>query len=218
MTTGATTQHVLALPPLSAPAPGSDSADTGTNLPESVDMAAILADVRAQQVSAPADQVPALRQLVADAKADGHEVSFVVLPGAQFKFTIYRDIASQIQSDVGGTVIVLGANSVGSSSPHFSRVVQEEATDNLTMTNPPLAARQMWDQMSGPSLDWTAITLVLIVLVVIGAVVARLRQVRSRVAGSDPVDTDPVAADQLDVDSDDADTADTASSGSADRG
>ena len=177
MTTGAM-NHVLALPPLAAP-----EGATGTNLPESVDMQAIKAAVRADRVSAPDDQVPALRQLVADAKADGHDVSFVVLPGAQFKFTIYRDIASEVQSEVGGTVIVLGANSVGSSSPNFSRVVQEEATDNLTLTNPPLAARQMWDQMSGPSLNWTAITLVLIVVVVVGAVVARWRQVRARTTG-----------------------------------
>ncbi|GAC68738.1 Rv1476 family membrane protein [Gordonia soli] len=144
-------------------------------IPEDIDMAALLADIQDDHVAAPADQVAGLREVVAHAKAEGYDVSFVVLPEAQPKFTYYRDIASQLQSETGGTVIVLGPNSVGSSSPYFSRVQQEEATDNLTLTNPPLAARQMFDQMTEPGVNWTLVTLVLLVVVVVGAVLARLR-------------------------------------------
>lgn len=172
MSTGATTQHVLALPALGVPGPAI--------VPDNVDMKSILADLRADHVSAPADDVPGLRKVVAGAEAGGHQVSFVVLPTAQPKFTYYRDIATALQSEVGGTVIVMGPDSVGSASPDFSRVQQEQATENLTLTNPPAAAQKMWDQMSGPSLNWTVITLVLIVIVVIGAVAARLRTVRKR--------------------------------------
>ncbi|RPA19718.1 DUF6676 family protein [Gordonia sp. OPL2] len=171
MSPGATTQDVLALPPMGVPAPAV--------IPEDIDMDALLAEIREDGVAAPADQVPGLRDVVAHAKSEGYDVSFVVLPTAQPKFTYYRDIATELQTEVGGTVIVLGPNSVGSSSPYFSRVQQEEATDNLTLTDPPLAARQMWDQMSGPSMNWTAITLVLIVVVIIGAAVARLRSRRA---------------------------------------
>ncbi|AZG44348.1 Rv1476 family membrane protein [Gordonia insulae] len=187
MSPGATTQNVLALPAMGVPSP--------SIIPEDVDMSAILADIQEDGVAAPADQVDGLRQVVAHAKSEGYDVSFVVLPTAQPKFTYYRDIATELQSEVGGTVIVLGPNSVGSSSPYFSRVQQEEATDNLTLTNPPLAARQMWDQMSGPSLNWTAISLVLIVVVVVGAVIARLRSTRrARIADRDTAESAPEGA------------------------
>ncbi|MDL9946079.1 hypothetical protein QSJ19_10835 [Gordonia sp. ABSL11-1] len=178
MSPGATTQGVLALPPMGVTAPAV--------IPEDVDMDALLAGIRDDGVAAPSDQVAGLRDVVAHAKSEGYDVSFVVLPTAQPKFTYYRDIATELQSEVGGTVIVLGPNSVGSSSPYFSRVQQEEATDNLTLTDPPLAARQMWDQMSGPSMNWTAITLVLIVVVVIGAAVARLRSRRAHNRATPP--------------------------------
>ncbi|MGV9711232.1 Rv1476 family membrane protein [Gordonia sp. NPDC003424] len=184
MTTGATTQDVLALPPLATPAP--------SIIPDDVDMSAILADLRDDGVSTstPSD-VPGLRTVVADAKHDGYQVSIVVLEQRQPKFTYYRDIATQLQSEVGGTVMVLGPDSVGSASPDFSRVDQEQATENLTLTNPPQAAQKMWDQMSGPSLNWTVISLVLIIVVVIGAVLARMRQVRARAAGPRTSGADP---------------------------
>lgn len=169
-----TTQQVSALPAgqqvVALPMP--------SIIPDDVDMPAILQDIRDDGVAAPADQVAGLRAVVADAAADGQDVSFVVIE-RPIKFEYYRDIATELQSDVGGTVIVLGPQSVGSASPHFSRVQQEEATDNLTLTNPPLAARQMWDQMNEPSLNWTIISLLLIVVVVLGAAVARIRSVRA---------------------------------------
>ncbi|MDY6810619.1 MAG: DUF6676 family protein [Actinomycetota bacterium] len=169
-------QQVLALPPSGLSMP--------SIIPEVVDMPAILADIRDDGVAAPAEQVAGLRAVVAEAAEDGQEVSFVVIE-RPLKFEYYRDIATDLQTDVGGTVIVLGPQSVGSASPHFSRVQQEEATDNLTLTDPPLAARQMWDQMNEPSLNWTVISVLLILVVVVGATIARLRSIRaSRGAGS----------------------------------
>ncbi|MFW0794674.1 DUF6676 family protein [Gordonia sp. CPCC 205515] len=166
-------QHVLALPPLAMPAP--------SVIPEDVDMNALLADIQDDGVAAPdGADVAGLQKVVADAKADGYQLSIVVLDKREPKFTYYRDIATELQSEVGGTVMVLAPDSVGSASPYFSRVEQEQATENLTLTDPPAAAQKFWDQMSGPSLNWTAISLVLIVIVVIGAVIARLRQVRRR--------------------------------------
>ncbi|MGC4963613.1 DUF6676 family protein [Gordonia sp. DT101] len=208
MSPGATTENVVALPAAGGTAP--------QIIPSDLDMNAILADIEDDHVSAPADQVAGLREVVAHADSEGYDVSFVVLPDAM-KFTYYRDIATELQSEVGGTVIVLGPNSVGSSSPYFSRVQQEEATDNLTLTNPPVAARQMWDQMNGPSLNWTAISLVLIVIIIIGAVIARLRTRRTRGAAaegsaapsgggrSEEARTDEARTDEVRADEDRAD-------------
>ena len=195
MSPDATTQHVLALPPMGVMAP--------SVIPESVDMPAILRDIQEDGVAAPAGQVAGLRAVVAEAQADGQEVSFVVID-RPLKFEYYRDIATDLQADVGGTVIVLGPQSVGSASPHFSRVQQEEATDNLTLTDPPLAARQMWDQMNEPSLNWTVISLLFIVIVVAGAAIARLRSTRAdrRGAGGEgaaPVESTAQASGTTDL-------------------
>lgn len=165
-----------------------DPAGLPAVIPENVDMAELRKELLADHVAAPADQVETLREVVAHAKSEGYDVNFVVLTETQPKFTYYRDIATQLQSEVGGTVIVLAPNSVGSASPDFSRVVQEQATDNLTLTNPPLAAQQMLDQMTAPQVDWTLVAVVLIVVTVIGAVLARLRTLRARErAGADQV-------------------------------
>lgn len=159
---------------LAAPATG----DAAASAVEGVDIPALRQDLLGDQVAAPADQVPALRQVVEYARSEGHDVSFVVLDTVAPKFTYYRDIATALQKDTGGTVIVLAPNSVGSASTEFTRVQQEQATDNLTLQDPPLAARQMFDQMAEPGVNWTIVTLVLIAVIGVGAVVARLRQVR----------------------------------------
>ncbi|MCH5643465.1 MULTISPECIES: DUF6676 family protein [unclassified Gordonia (in: high G+C Gram-positive bacteria)] len=168
--------------------PGSPGTEAGSNdaptIPglTGVDMGQLATDIRDDHVAAPdnPDQVAALRKVVADAKANGHDISLVVVKTQQPTYTIYRDIATTLQPEVGGTVIVLGPNSVGSTSPEFSRFVQEQATNNLDLRQPAAAAGQMVDQMTAPTLDWTIITLVLIVVVGVGAVLGRLKTLRRR--------------------------------------
>ncbi|MBD0861536.1 hypothetical protein IA539_09970 [Gordonia sp. zg691] len=150
-----------------------------------VDMTQLSRDIADDAVAgATPEQLPAMLEVVEYAKDKGHDVSFVVIDQMQPRFTLYRDIANQLQEQVGGTVIVLGPNSVGTSSPEFSRVVQEQATDGLVLTDPPGAARQMIDTMTGPNVDWTLVGLGLILVVVVGAVLARLRAVRARTAAA----------------------------------
>lgn len=163
---GVSTESIFAAP-AETPAP--------SVIPDDVPMDDIATALQNGNVYAPADQVAGLREVVAHAKSQGHDVNFVVLSQTQPKFTIYRDIATELQTQTGGTVIVLAPNSVGSASPEFSRVTQEEATQNLTLSNPTLAARQMYDQMADPGVNWTLVTLLLIAVVVIGAVIARVR-------------------------------------------
>lgn len=167
--------------PLAAPATAPPTIPYGADVPDNIDIGKMRNDLMTTHVSAPSDQVAALEDVVAYARSKGHDISFVVLPAAQPKFTYYRDIAINLQSSTGGTVVVLGPDSVGSQGPDFTRFVQEEsAANNLTLSNPPLAARQMVDNMTAPSLDWTAITLVLMVVVFIGAVAGRIAGVRRR--------------------------------------
>ncbi|MFT3899937.1 MAG: hypothetical protein QM728_06805 [Gordonia sp. (in: high G+C Gram-positive bacteria)] len=168
----------------------------GSAVPANVDVPAIVRDLKAQGVYGPPAQIPALQQVVADAKAKGHDIKVVVLTDKQPFFTYYRDIALAVQPQTGGTVIVLGPDSVGSSGPEFSRVVQEEASQNLTLTDPPGAARQMVDQLTSPHTNWTVITIVLTLFVLLAAVGARL--VSRRRAAAVPAAASPGAADAVD--------------------
>ena len=64
----------------------------------------------------------------------------------------------------------------------------EQATDNLTISNPPVAAEQMVDRMTEQTqVPWTVVTVVLIAVVAVGAVVARKLQLRK----GTPTEADP---------------------------
>ncbi|MEO9328501.1 Rv1476 family membrane protein [Gordonia aurantiaca] len=180
-----------------------------------VDMDQLARDIADDGVAgASPEQVPAMLEVVEYAKSKGHDFSFVVIQQQQPRFTLYRDIANQLQEQVGGTVIVLGPNSVGSSSPEISRVIQEQATQDLSLTDPPGAARQMVDVMTDDHIDWTVVGLVLILVVVLGAVAARIRTRRARAAAAngplgpvvdrdapDSSDATPVASGERTADS-----------------
>ena len=184
--TGSGAGDSLAIGPLAAPNP------RNTQVGDGIKLGPLRKDLADDNVSAPAAQVPALRELVAQGKKDGHDLHFVVLTERQPVFTNYRDIATALQQDTSGTVIVLGPNAVGSASDEFSRVTLEQATDNLKFADQTQAARQMYDKMTEPSINWTVATLVLIVVVVIGAVAAR---VLGRRGGAVPADTDSRTTD-----------------------
>ncbi|MGW0035563.1 Rv1476 family membrane protein [Gordonia sp. NPDC003376] len=165
---------------LAAPVPGSTWEPPGD-----VDLAAIAASLKTDHVWGPADQVAGLEKIVSDARAQGHDINIVVLTEKMPRFTVYRDIATELQHEVGGTVLVLGPNAAGSSSTEFSRVQLEEATDNLTLSNPTQAARDMVDYITDPGVNYTLLTIVLIVVVAIGAVLGRLRTLRRRRGAAD---------------------------------
>ena len=165
-----------------APTPSLTIIPPDVNLPE---LQAGLAD---DGVVAPPEMTPRILQVVAEAKDKGYDVHFVVTDKVYPRITYYRDIATELQQDTGGTVIVLGGNYVGSASDEFSRVQLEQATDNLTISNPPVAAEQMLDRMTEQTqVPWTVVTLVLIAVVAVGAVVARKLQLRK----GTPNETDP---------------------------
>ncbi|MCF8606844.1 hypothetical protein L5I01_26165 [Gordonia sp. HY442] len=186
---------------VAAPDPvGGRPADAWADL----DLAAVTAKLKATGVVAPADQTPELTKLVKEAKADGHDLFVFVTDKNYVPFTVYRDIAHELQTSTGGTVLVFGAGGLGTSSTDFSRVQIEDATaEKSTGASVPQAAREIYEKATDPNVDWTMVTIALIVVVIIGAVAARLagrrrsssvdRASRRRSAG-DPVDTDDTSA------------------------
>ncbi|MEH3156044.1 MAG: hypothetical protein PGN29_12085 [Gordonia paraffinivorans] len=180
------------------------SAPTFTVIPEDVDLGSIAKDLAGDHVSAPEGEVAGLERVVAEAKAKGHDMNFVVLEQAQPNFTYYRDIAAALQKETGGTVVVFGPDTVGTASDDFSRVQLEQAQDNLTVSQPATGAQQILDRMTEQTqIPWTVVTLVLVAAVALGAVVARVLQVRRRgtapaavPAGDAPSDPSTTASDE----------------------
>ena len=139
-------------------------------------------DLADDNVSAPADQVPALREIVAKAAKDNHDVHFVVLTERQ---PVSPTIATspplcrrtpRAPSSLSGPMQPAVHRTSSARHP-------EQATDNLKFADQTQAARQMYDKMTEPSINWTVATLVLIVVVVVGAVAARLLGRRTDVSG-----------------------------------
>lgn len=165
-------EFVLAAPPGATPPP-----DVWSNL----DMAAITTSLQDTGVWAPADQQAGLKTLVRDAANDGHSLHLVVLEQSYPKFTAYRDIATELQSQVGGTVLVFGPSGSGTASSDFSRVDLEDASGSVTKgSDATQAATQMYHSVVDPNVNWNGVTIGLIVVVVIGAVIARLMMNRRR--------------------------------------
>lgn len=163
-------EFVLAAPPAVNP-----PADVWSNL----DMAAIQASLKQTGVWAPADQQAGLKTLVQEAAADGHSLHVVVLDQAYPKFTAYRDIATELQSHVGGTVLVFGPSGSGTASSDFSRVELEDSSNDVTKgSSATQAATQMYHKAIDPNVNWTGVTLGLIIVVVLGAVLARIMMKR----------------------------------------
>jgi len=174
-----------------------------TIVPSDVDIAGLSAGLADEGVVAPPEMTPAILAAVAQARDKGYDVHFVVTDKIYPRITYYRDIATELQSETGGTVIVLGGNYVGSSSDEFSRVELENATDNLAIANPPQAAQQMVDRMTDQTdVPWTVVTMILVAIVAVGAVIARKLQLRK---GTDPQSTAGAPADTDDSVTADAD-------------
>lgn len=159
-----------------------------TIIPPDVNIADLQAGLADDGVVAPADMTPQILKVVAEGRDKGYDLHFVVTEQIYPRITYYRDIATELHDETGGTVIVLGGNYIGSASDEFSRVELEQSTDNLTISDPPVAAQQMLDRMTEQTqVPWTVVTLVLILVVAIGAVIGRKLQLRK---GTAPTDSD----------------------------
>ncbi|WOC14138.1 Rv1476 family membrane protein [Gordonia sp. MP11Mi] len=164
-----------------------------------LDLAAIKKQLEATGVSAPADQVPELTKLVKEAKADGHDLFILVTDKNYVPFTVYRDIAHELQTSTGGTVLVFGPGGIGTSSTDFSRVEIEDATGEKSKgVSVPQSAREIYEKATEPNVDWTLATIGLIVVVIVGAVAARLMSRRRSVAAETAAETTDESPDTVD--------------------
>lgn len=189
---------ILAVPDFFAEPADGESPDA-LDTPGNVDIAAIAADLQGDNVSAPAEHVPALLEVVAHARDQGYDINLVVLTEPQPVFTIFRDIATAVQNELDeteGTVVVLGPNASGTSSLDFSRDTLEKATERVPLQDPPLAAREVVDEILAPGPDWTLITLALIFGVVAAAVVGRITSLRLRARRSEATTQETRSAEQ----------------------
>lgn len=161
-----------------------------------IDLPTVISALKATGVSAPAEQVKELTALVNEAKAEGHDLFVFVTDKHYSPFTVYRDIAHEIQTSTGGTVLVFGPGGIGTSSTDFSRVQIEDATsEKSTGASVPQAAREIYEKATEPNVDWTLATIALIVVVIVGAVAARLLTRKRIAAEAESSDGAEAAAD-----------------------
>ena len=138
----------------------------------------IIADVADDGVSAPASVVDDLVGVVARAESDGIALSIVVIDRDPPQDSQLRDLATDVGSVEGGTVLVLSPGQVGSFSDGISRVVLEAGQDLTYTGNAVVAANNFVDEISEPGMPWTAYTVGL--LIIVAAVIAALAALGAR--------------------------------------
>ena len=150
-------------------------------IPTDVDMNAVKTAVADDGVSAPAAEVPGLRQVVADAKKDGIDLKIVVIGTNPPVDTPLRDIATEVgHAFPGSTVLAMSPSFAGTYSPSFDRVTLEAGQDLAKTGDPVQSSKNFVSQLTTPEFPWTAMTIVLVLLVLAATVATRVMQVRSK--------------------------------------
>ena len=156
-------------------------------IPTDVDMNQVKADVGDDGVSVPAADaadVPALRQVVADARKDGIDLKIVVIDRNPPIDTPLRDIATEVgEAYPGSTVLTLSPSYAGTYSPKFDRVTMEAGQDLARTGDPVQSSKNFVSQLTTPDFPWTALTIVLVLGVSAAVILARMLHVRGRRAG-----------------------------------
>jgi hypothetical protein len=150
-------------------------------IPPDVDMNQVKADVGDDGVSAPAADVAALREVVANARQDGIELKIVVINQNLHIDTPLRDIATEVgQAFPGSTVLALSPSFAGTHSTDFDRVTLEAGEDLAETGDPVQSSKNFVGQLTTPDFPWTAWTIVLVLGVAAATVVTRMLQVRGK--------------------------------------
>jgi hypothetical protein len=152
-----------------------------TYIPPDIDINAVKADVGDDGVSAPAKDVPGLRDVVAEARQKGIDFKVVVIDKNPRIDTPLRDIATVVgDAYPGSTVLALSPSYAGTYSPAFDRVTLEEAQDLAKTGDPVQSAKNFVGDLTTPEFPWTALTIVVTVGVVAAVAVTRMLQVWAR--------------------------------------
>jgi hypothetical protein len=149
-------------------------------IPPDVDINKVKSDVADGGVSVPpadASELPALRQVVADARAEGIDLKIVVIPTNPPTDTPLRDIATEVgHANPGSTVLAISPMFAGTYSPTLDRVTLEAGQDIARTGDPVLSSRNFLGEVTATHFSWTALTIVLTVLVALAVLGVRILQ------------------------------------------
>ncbi len=150
------------------------------DLPPNVDVQSIVASLADDQVAAPAASEDALATIAAKARAEGIDLSIVVIDSNPRNDSQLRDLATDVAKTEHGTVLVLSPDWVGTYSDTISRVRLEGAEDSAKWTGgqSTVAAQRFVDGLATPSVSWTAVTCMLLAIVAVAVAGLYLIKVR----------------------------------------
>ena len=153
-------------------------------IPPDVDLNQVKADVADDGVSVPpadAADVPALRQVVEQARKEGIDLKIVVIEKNPPIDTPLRDIATEVgTANPGSTVLAISPTWAGTYSPTFNRVTLEAGQDVAKTGDPVQSSKNFLSELTTPHFPWTALTIVLVLGVLAAAVATRILQVRGK--------------------------------------
>ena len=150
-------------------------------IPPDVDINAVNADVGVDGVSAPEQDVPALRQVIAEAKEQGIDLKIVVIPTNPPVDTPVRDVATEVGlAYPGSTVLAMSPSFAGTYSRQFDRVTLEAGEDVAETGNPVLSSQNFLNELTKPDFPWTAMTIVIVIAMVAAVGVTRWLQVLAK--------------------------------------
>lgn len=147
-------------------------------------MEQVVADVADDGISVPpVDQadVPALRQVVEDARSEGIDLKIVVIAVNPPTEMPLRDIAAEVgDANPGATVLAMSPSFAGTYSPAFDRVTLEAGQDVAKTGDPVQSSKNFLGELTTSHFPWTPFTIVLVLAVAVAAVAVRLLQIRGK--------------------------------------
>ena len=153
-------------------------------IPPDVDINQVKSDVGEDGVSvAPeyAKDIPALRDVVADAREQGIDLKIVMIATNPPIDTPLRDIATEVgEAYPGSTVLAMSPIWAGTYSKNFDRMTLEAGQDLAKNGDPVQSSKNFVSELTTPHFPWTAFSVVLVVGVLVAAVATRFLQVRSK--------------------------------------
>jgi hypothetical protein len=162
-------------------------------IPPDVDINQVKADVGDDGVYAPGADVPALRQVVTDARQEGIDLKIVVIDRNPPIETPLRDIATEVGAAYpDSTVLAISPSFAGTYSTSFDRVTLEAGQDLAKTGDPVQSSKNFVSQLTTPDFPWTPFAIVLVLGVIAATVATRMLQVGSKraVAKKATVDSD----------------------------
>ena len=153
-------------------------------IPPDVDINQVKADVADSGVSVPAADaadVPALRQVVAQARKDGIDLKIVVVEHNPPIDTPLRDIATEVgKVHPDATVLAISPSFAGTYSRHFDRVTLEAGQDVAKNGDPVQSSKNFVSELTTQHFPWTSFTIVVVVGVLAAVVAPRVLRIRGK--------------------------------------